>query len=92
MRMKRMMEHGLLAVGLLALVSCGEPSKADLLKKAEKAGTRSDLETVLGRPNDIAKLGPIEKWVYKASDGEVIFVITGDSVALQATGGEGGGK
>lgn len=77
------------ALGLaLLLAACGDPSKAELLKKAENISTKAELESKLGRPDDIAKLGPIEQWIYKAKDGSVIFIISGDSVALQATGGK----
>lgn len=77
------------ALGLaLLLAACGDPSKADLVKKADGVSTKAELEAKLGRPDDIAKLGPIEQWIYKAKDGSVLFVITGDSVALQATGGK----
>lgn len=41
----------------------------------------------MGRPDDIGKLGPIEQWTHRASDGTVVFIITGDQVAMQATGG-----
>lgn len=82
-----MKRFAILAFALL-LAACGDPSKADLLKKAENISTKAELESRLGRPDDIAKLGPIEQWIYKAKDGSVIFVITGDSVALQATGGK----
>lgn len=70
------------------LSACGDPSKADIVKKAESADTRAKLEKALGRPQDLSKLGPIEKWTYKAKDGEVVFVLTGDTVAMQATGGK----
>jgi hypothetical protein len=70
---------------LLFLAACGDPSKADILKKAEKADTRDKLEKALGRPQDISKLGPIETWVYKAKDGQVAFTIAGDTVAMQIT-------
>lgn len=72
----------------LLLAACGDSSKADILKKAENISTKAELESKLGRPDDISKLGPIEQWTYKAKDGSVLFVITGDSVALQATGGK----
>jgi len=70
----------------LALVACGPPSTEEALKKAEHVGTRAELEKALGRPGEIQKLGPIEQWTYKTSDGSVTFVITGDRVAL-ASGG-----
>jgi hypothetical protein len=78
--------HALAAGLLLVLAGCGDPGKADILKKAEGADTKAKLEKALGRPTDIGKLGPIEKWTYKAKDGEVVFLITGDTVALQAAG------
>jgi hypothetical protein len=70
----------------LALAGCSR-AKEDLLRKAEGVKTRGDLESRLGRPDDIAKLGPVERWTYKASNGEVVFVIVGDTVTLQAAGG-----
>lgn len=69
---------------LFVLAACGDPSKAELVKKAEGADTKAKLESALGRPTNLSKLGPVEKWTYKAKDGEVVFVITGDTVALQA--------
>ena len=74
------------ALTLLAMVSCSR-TKEDVLKKAETVKTKAELESRLGRPDDIAKLGPMERWTYKASNGEVVFVIVGDTVTLQATGG-----
>jgi hypothetical protein len=74
-----------LALALLALAGCSR-TKEDVLKKVETVKTRADLESRLGRPDDIAKLGPMERWTYKASNGEVVFVIVGDAVTLQATG------
>ena len=41
---------------------------------------------------DIAKLGPGETWTYKGKNGDVVFLILGDTVALQATGGPGDKK
>lgn len=74
-----------LAVG--ALAACGDPSKQDIIKDAQGADTKAKLEKALGKPSEVSKIGPLEKWVYTAADGTVVFVITGDSVALQATGG-----
>ncbi|MCW5731449.1 MAG: hypothetical protein KIT20_11865 [Alphaproteobacteria bacterium] len=82
MAFARILFAGLLAATLLA---CGEPTKEDILKKADKVATKSALEKALGKPDDIAKLGPVEKWTYKASNGQVVFLITGDSVAFEAT-------
>jgi hypothetical protein len=79
----------LAAVALVAMLAslstCGPPDKEDMLKKAANVHTKAELEQALGKPSDIAKLGPLEKWTYKASNGEVIFLITGDAVAMQAT-------
>ena len=47
-----------------------------------------ELEQALGKPSDISKLGPVEQWTYKASNGTVVFLIVADKVTLQATGGE----
>lgn len=78
-----------LAALLLALVvlaaGCSR-TKEDLLRKAEGVKTRGELESRLGRPDDITKLGPMETWRYTASNGEVVFVIVGDTVTLQAAG------
>ncbi|HEX4993913.1 MAG TPA: hypothetical protein VFX87_03050 [Methylomirabilota bacterium] len=71
-----------LAAGLL--VGCGR-SKEDLVQKSRGVGTRAELEQALGKPSDISKLGPVEQWTYKASNGNVVFVIVGDKVTMQAT-------
>ena len=70
----------------LLLTACGPPTKEELLRKAEGISKKADLEKALGRPEDIAKLGPMERWTYKAKNGEVIFLIVGDTVTLQAAG------
>lgn len=72
-----------LAAGLL--IGCGR-SKEDLVQKSRGVSTRAELEQALGKPSDIAKLGPVEQWTYRASNGSVIFLIVGDKVTLQATG------
>jgi len=87
--MRRVMVAALtwtLAVGLAA--GCSR-SKEDLLEKSRDVSTRADLERALGKPNDITKLGPVEQWTYKASNGSVVFVIVGDQVTLQAAGPDG---
>ena len=70
---------------LLLLAGCFAPSKADLIKKADGASSRADLESALGEPSEVSKIGPIEKWTYKASDGAVIFLLAGDSVTFEVT-------
>ena len=72
----------------LLLLGCGDPSKAELIEKAKGADTTSALEAALGQPDDLSKVGPLEKWTYKAADGEVTFIITGESVALELAGGQ----
>ena len=69
-----------------ALVAGCSQSKEDLIEKSRAAGTRTELEQALGKPSDIQKLGPMERWTYKASNGSVVFLIVGDTVTLQATG------
>ena len=71
--------------GLLLLAGCFAPSKADLIKKAEGASNRDELESALGEPSDVSKYGPIEKWTYQASDGSVIFILAGDSITFEVT-------
>ncbi len=78
-----------LALGVpLALAACGPPTTEQALKRAERVQTRAELEGALGRPDEISKLGPVEKWIYKTSDGAVSFVLTGDRVTLSSGGTE----
>ena len=69
-----------------ALAACGPSSKEDLLAKAKGVETRTQLEKALGKADDVSKLGPIEKWTYKAKNGKVVFVLMGDTVTIEATG------
>ena len=69
-----------------AVAACGRGTKEDMVGKSRDVKTRDELEKTLGRPDDIAKLGPMETWTYKASNGQVVFVIIGDTVTLQAAG------
>lgn len=71
---------------VLSLVACGRGTKEDIVAKARDVSKRAELERVLGKPDDITKLGPVETWRYQASNGEVIFLIVGDDVTLQAAG------
>ena len=78
---------GLLVCMLLAavlLAGCSR-SKEDLIQKSRGVGTRAELERALGTPSDISKLGPVEQWTYKGSNGDVVFLIVGDKVTMQAT-------
>jgi hypothetical protein len=71
----------------LVLAGCGPPSKEDLLAKAKDARTRTQLEKALGKADDVSKLGPVEKWTYKAKNGQVVFVLVGETVTIEAAGG-----
>ena len=77
---------GLLMIALL-LTACGPASKEDLVAKAREVKTRAELEGALGKPDDVSKLGPLEKWIYKARNGQVVFVLVGDVVTLEAAAG-----
>ena len=44
--------------------------------------TKADLEKALGPPTNVDKVGPVEKWTYKASDGQVTYIIVADQVTL----------
>ena len=68
------------------LAGCGPPSKTDIVSKARDAKTRADLENALGKPDDISKVGPVEKWTYRAKDGRVVFILVGDTVTIEKTG------
>ncbi len=86
--MVRPFRFALIALALalpLALAAC-KPSTEETIKKSENIGTKTELEKALGRPSEIQKLGPIEQWTYKTSDGSVTFVLAGDTVTL-ASGG-----
>lgn len=72
-----------LAAGLA--IGCSR-SKEDLVEKSRNVSTRAELEQALGKPSDISKIGPVEQWTYKASNGTVVFLIVGDKVTLQTTG------
>jgi hypothetical protein len=69
----------------LFLTGCFGESKADILKKAKGVETADQLEAALGKPDEVDKLGPLEKWSYEASDGTVIFAIVSGTVTLEAT-------
>ena len=73
-------------LALVGLAACGRPTKEEIVSKARDIGKRAELERVLGKPDELTKLGPVETWRYKASNGEVVFVIIGDEVTLQAAG------
>lgn len=72
-----------------ALLSGCTRTKEDIVEKARDASTRAELERALGKPSDITKLGPVEQWTYKASNGNVVFLLVGDTVTLQAAGAGG---
>lgn len=76
----------ILIAGLVA--ACGDPTKEDIVKRSEGIDSKQQLEKVLGRPDDIAKVGPIETWTYNAANGAVSFVIAGDRVTISTTSNE----
>jgi hypothetical protein len=71
---------------IFALTACGPSSKEDMLAKAKGAKTRTQLESALGKPDDVSKLGPVEKWTYKARNGQVVFLLVGETVTIEAAG------
>jgi hypothetical protein len=75
-----------LAMIALLVTACGPSSKEDMVAKAREVKTRAELERALGKPDDVSKLGPLEKWTYKARNGQVVFVLVGDVVTLEAAG------
>ncbi len=84
---RRQFGAGFAAVVIGAVFSgCGGRTKEAIVEKTRGVSTRDELEKALGRPDDITKLGPMETWTYKASNGQVVFMIIGDKVTLQAAG------
>jgi hypothetical protein len=75
----------LVAFAAVAVLGCGPPSQHDILKQAEGVETKQELEAKIGAPDEVDKLGPLERWTYRASDGDVEFVITGDNVGAKST-------
>ena len=70
---------------VVTLTACGPSSKEDMLAKAREVKTRAQLESALGKPDDVSKLGPVEKWTYKAKNGKVTFILMGDAVTIEKT-------
>ncbi|MCR9073369.1 MAG: hypothetical protein NXI18_16895 [Alphaproteobacteria bacterium] len=76
-----------LALGAALLLSaCFQDSKAEIAKKAENVSTVDDLRAALGEPDELNKAGPIEEWIYDASDGSVRFPILAGKVGPMVTG------
>ncbi len=84
--MRQWFKVAAIAVIAVTLVACGKPTKRDILAKAESVGTKAELEQAIGKPDSVSKLGPLESWTYTASNGEVVFLIAGNTVTLQMTG------
>jgi hypothetical protein len=84
---RRMIALGSCLLLAFVLAGCGPSTKEDIVLKAKDAKTRAALEKALGKPDDISKLGPLEKWTYKAKNGQVTFVLVGDTVTIEAAGG-----
>ncbi|MBT5267483.1 MAG: hypothetical protein HOL85_21820 [Rhodospirillaceae bacterium] len=74
----------LLAV-CLALAGCLQEKKADLIDKSKGIETVAELEKALGKPKEVSKIGPLEQWIYEASDGKLVFSIVAGRVALEHT-------
>jgi hypothetical protein len=81
--MRRNLLLPVLGLVLLALAACSDRT-ADVVEKAEGVSSKTELRDVLGSPDKLDKVGPVERWTYETSDGSVTFVITGDTVVLDA--------
>lgn len=79
-----------LALGAALMLSAcfHQDTKADIVKKAEGASTTEELKAALGEPDELNKAGPIEEWIYDASDGTVRFPIVAGKVGPMVTGGK----
>ena len=69
----------------LTLAGCGRGSKQDVLGQVKDAKTKADVEKVLGKPDDTDKLGPMETWTYKVSNGNVNLRFLGDKLLWEDT-------
>ena len=69
----------------LVLSACAVllPSKREIAQRSAGVATKQQLLAALGGPDDALRMGPVEEWVYKARDGEVLFIIADDQVTLQ---------
>jgi hypothetical protein len=75
-----------LAAGLmLAVAACGKPTKEAMLQKVGDPKKKAEVVALLGQPDEIGKLGPIEMWTYRASNGSVVFTMLADNVTLIAS-------
>lgn len=70
------------------LAACGDDTRAEIVNKGRDAGTRAELQALLGDPDKISKVGPIETWTFNASDGSVSYLLTGDIVTTSRTSDE----
>lgn len=84
--MPAFLRRAAITLALVLLAACGDPTVAEMVEKTANANTKADLERLLGKPHEISKLGPVETWTYKARDGQVSFLITGDTVQMSAGG------
>ena len=85
--MKRLLATLALAAALAFGACGGQMTKQDITRKAAGITAKADLEKKLGKPTSFNKIGPLETWTYKAADGDVTFLITGDTVRLDIAGG-----
>ena len=75
-----------LGASMFALAACSDPSQAEILKKAENAETKAQLEEILGMPDKVSKMGPVEVWTYNADEGTVSFTLAGSNITLRTAG------
>lgn len=66
------------------MAACSD-STADIVVKAKDAGTTAQLTEAIGKPDSIEKIGPLARWIYQASDGEVTFIILGNRVTTSTS-------
>jgi hypothetical protein len=76
----------------MMLTACLHETKDDLIQKAQGVETKQQLRETLGDPDGVDKLGPIERWIYNASDGTVMFPIIADKVGPSVTGPKASGQ
>ncbi|WP_025899679.1 hypothetical protein [Sneathiella glossodoripedis] len=66
----------------LLLGGCFDPAQNELLEKVRGANTPSEIETAIGKPDEIHERGALKIWRYYASGGDICFSAVG-SIALR---------
>ena len=78
--MRKVLSGVMVAALLVLMLAACDNSTVEIIEKSKNAGTVDQLKAAIGDPDQIKKVGPVAQWIYKASDGTVIFLIAGTKV------------